>query len=155
MELEALAAIFDEEFRPDDAHPETRFTILINDLDFLKDTIVLSFRYPPTYPEVAPEFDIEPTLQLTGDQKERVREAMAAAAEEELGCAMVFSMVTAAKDWLTENFVRQPSPQPSPKPQAPRRHARASLARSWGRSRNRGLRTRPQPPQACAPLRWS
>ena len=104
MELEALEAIFDEEFKPDPEQPETKFAVVINDLEFLSKEIVLDFKYPPTYPDVPAEFDIQPTLQLTNDQKERVREAMAAAAEEEAGNAMIFAMITAAKDWLTENF---------------------------------------------------
>eukprot|EP01043_Picozoa_sp_COSAG02_P066117 COSAG02_NODE_10189_length_1998_cov_11.032904_1_plen_226_part_00 len=104
MEIEALEAIFDEEFKPDSEQPETKFSVVINDLEFLSKEIVLDFKYPETYPDVPAEFDIQPTLQLTNDQKERVREAMAAAAEEEAGNAMVFAMVTAAKDWLTENF---------------------------------------------------
>jgi hypothetical protein len=104
MEIEALEAIFDEEFKPDSEQPDTKFSVVINDLEFLSKEIVLDFKYPETYPDVPAEFDIQPTLQLTNDQKERVREAMAAAAEEEAGNAMVFAMVTAAKDWLTENF---------------------------------------------------
>lgn len=104
MEIEALEAIFDEEFKPDSEQPEKKFSVVINDLEFLSKEIVLDFKYPETYPDVPAEFDIQPTLQLTNDQKERVREAMAAAAAEEAGNAMVFAMVTAAKDWLTENF---------------------------------------------------
>lgn len=38
------------------------------------------------------------------DMKKRMIEAMGAAAEEEMGAVMVFAMVSAAKEWLTENF---------------------------------------------------
>ena len=103
-ELEALAAIFQDEFVPDEHQPETKFSIVINDLDFLSSDIVIDFKYTDTYPDAPPEFAIQPTNQLLPDLKTRAMEAMAAAAAEDPGEVCVFNIVTAAKEWLTENF---------------------------------------------------
>ena len=81
------------------------FKIVINDVEAMDGAkIVVEFKYTANYPNEVLEFSVVPTMQLTNDQKDRVKDAMARAAQEELGAVMVFSMISAAKEYLEEMF---------------------------------------------------
>lgn len=62
-ELEALEAIFMDEFVPDPENP-LAFSVVINDLDFMAALITLDFKHTPKYPDEAPEYSIQPSMQL-------------------------------------------------------------------------------------------
>eukprot|EP01051_Picozoa_sp_SAG22_P009545 SAG22_NODE_802_length_7099_cov_122.579429_4_plen_249_part_00 len=114
MELEALAAIFMDEFVPDDVEPSKMFKVVINkdEIEGLSANLSVAFKYTADYPNEPPEFEIAPTMQLTNDQKTRMKEAMQAVTEEEIGTVMVFTMISAAKEYLETMFEEPAESEP-------------------------------------------
>lgn len=82
-------------------HPASIFPALTHSLA----TIILNVQYPPSYPDEAPRLDItqppnapkHPYLDIH-DDKQRLLDALSETIEENLGMAMVFTLVTVLKD---------------------------------------------------------
>ena len=47
------------------------FSIVVNDLEFMDAPLTLDFKHTPNYPDEAPEYSIQPTMQLLPDMKKR------------------------------------------------------------------------------------
>jgi uncharacterized protein YdiU (UPF0061 family) len=68
-------------------------------------TIILNVQYPPAYPDEAPRLDItqppnapkHPYLDIQ-DDKQRLLDSLSETIEENLGMAMIFTLVTVLKD---------------------------------------------------------
>ena len=86
----------------DDVEPSKMFKIVINDVEALDGSISIDFKYTADYPNVPPEFSVQPTMKLTNDQKDGMKDAMNESAEA--GEVMVYTMISAAKEYLEEMF---------------------------------------------------
>ncbi|KAK3821158.1 MAG: ubiquitin-conjugating enzyme/RWD-like protein [Benniella sp.] len=106
-ELEALQSIYPDEYEEISNDPG-EFTIRIEPEDQGEDekyTLKLYVKYSETYPEALPEFSIEVEEgELDQDDFDAILKKVTETAEESLGMSMVFSMVSTAKDALTETL---------------------------------------------------
>ncbi|KAJ2896629.1 hypothetical protein MKZ38_005387 [Zalerion maritima] len=105
-EREVLDSIFPDEIKDID---ETSFVVTINLDTFEEDgpppTMLLKVRYPDTYPDAAPDLSLSspsdvqphPHFNLAEDKKELL-EGLETTIEENMGMAMVFSLVSALKE---------------------------------------------------------
>ena len=64
----------------------------------------LKFAYTPTYPEEPPNIDITDDVNLDDEQLQRLKERLEKEAEDNLGMVMIFSLVSAANDWLNSEW---------------------------------------------------
>ncbi|THZ07993.1 RWD-domain-containing protein [Aureobasidium pullulans] len=93
------------EVTEDDDSTEPPLTIGERRLTFSKATLILSVSYPEDYPDVAPRLDLSAPpnapkhkhLDIQED-KTRLLDGLTATIEENLGMAMVFTLVTTIKD---------------------------------------------------------
>ncbi|THW78676.1 RWD-domain-containing protein [Aureobasidium pullulans] len=93
------------EVTEDDDSTESPLTIGERQLTFSKATLILSVSYPEDYPDVAPRLDLSAPpnapkhkhLDIQED-KTRLLDGLTATIEENLGMAMVFTLVTTIKD---------------------------------------------------------
>ncbi|EAW10639.1 RWD domain-containing protein [Aspergillus clavatus NRRL 1] len=110
-EREVLDSIFPDEIT-DVSDTSYRISITLdtpeNDVqeeDAEQPVLILQVSYPPEYPDVAPDLDISappnapkhPRLDIQED-RERLLEALQPTIEENLGMAMVFTLVSTLKD---------------------------------------------------------
>ncbi|RAH72040.1 RWD domain-containing protein [Aspergillus aculeatinus CBS 121060] len=108
-EREVLDSIFPEEIT-DISDTSYRISIVLdppdNDVEELEPPVLnLHVSYPEDYPDVAPELDItaapnaskHPRLDVSED-KDRLLEALQPTIEENMGMAMVFTLVSALKE---------------------------------------------------------
>ncbi|KAF1841153.1 RWD-domain-containing protein [Cucurbitaria berberidis CBS 394.84] len=110
-EREVLESIFPDEIT-DVSETEFRIAIQLDDGRHEDDeseeeqpTIVLNVQYPPNYPDEAPRLDVtqppnapkHPYLDIQED-KSRLLDSLTDTIEENLGMAMVFTLVTVLKD---------------------------------------------------------
>lgn len=108
-EREVLDSIFPDEIQ-DVSETEYRITIKLEPLHENEDesedpTIILNVRYPETYPDEAPLLDITQPPNASKhefldvqEDKARLLEALQPTIEENLGMAMVFTLVSTLKD---------------------------------------------------------
>ncbi|KAF1364880.1 RWD-domain-containing protein, partial [Lizonia empirigonia] len=114
-EREVLESIFPDEITgtaPDVSETEFRVSIVLDvtpgeedPVDLEGPTIILNVQYPPAYPDEAPRLDItqppnapkHPYLDIQ-DDKQRLLDSLSETIEENLGMAMVFTLVTVLKD---------------------------------------------------------
>jgi len=100
-ELEALQSIYPDEFedfgadgfriivRPDEQDEEAPSVLALN------------VKYTPNYPDELPEFHVESIEgELTDEQRERIVSTLTASAEESIGMAMIFTMVSMLQEEL-------------------------------------------------------
>ncbi|KAF9581389.1 RWD domain-containing protein 1 [Lunasporangiospora selenospora] len=109
-ELEALPSIYFEEFELISQDP-TQFSILVIS-DEPDDDVTHSFKliveYTEKYPETLPEFSIEMLEgELEQEETDTIMEKITEAGNDSLGIAMVFGMVSAAKECLTETITNK------------------------------------------------
>ncbi|KAI8349104.1 ubiquitin-conjugating enzyme/RWD-like protein [Mortierella sp. GBAus27b] len=106
-ELEALQSIYPDEYEEISNDPG-EFTIRIEPEEQGSDEnyiLKLHVKYSETYPEVLPEFSIEAEGdELDQEDFDAILKRVTETAEESLGMSMVFSMVSTAKDTLTETI---------------------------------------------------
>ncbi|KZM28443.1 hypothetical protein ST47_g421 [Ascochyta rabiei] len=110
-EREVLESIFPDEIT-DVSETEFRVSILLDvtpgeedSEDLEGPTIILNVQYPPSYPDEAPRLDItqppnapkHPYLDIQ-DDKQRLLDSLSETIEENLGMAMIFTLVTVLKD---------------------------------------------------------
>jgi len=106
-EIEAIESIYSEEIDILCDNP-FRFTIPVKTSEYDDEEsdegmfTLLKFSFPDTYPDVAPEIDIEDDDGIDDDVLEEFKSALLAVAEENLGMAMVFTIVSAGIEWLGE-----------------------------------------------------
>ncbi|KAJ4403910.1 Protein gir2 [Didymella pomorum] len=110
-EREVLDSIFPEEIT-DVSETEFRISIQLeitpgdeDPKDLQSPIIILNVQYPPSYPDEAPRLDItqppnapkHPYLDIQ-DDKQRLLDSLSETIEENLGMAMIFTLVTVLKD---------------------------------------------------------
>ena len=106
-EIEAIESIYSEEIDIISENPH-RFTIPVKTEEYDDEEsdegmmTLLKFTFPDTYPEVIPQIDIEESDGIDDHVLEEFKEAMNTVAEENIGMAMVFTIVSAAIEWLGE-----------------------------------------------------
>ena len=106
-EIEAIESIYSEEIDILGDSPH-RFTIPVKTAEYDDEDsdegmmTLLMFTFPDTYPDLAPEIDVEECEGIDDDVLEEYKEALMKVAEENLGMAMVFTIVSAGIEWLGE-----------------------------------------------------
>ncbi|KAF2995886.1 hypothetical protein E8E13_004497 [Curvularia kusanoi] len=110
-EREVLESIFPDEIT-DVSETEFRVSIVLDVTpgdedpeDLEGPTIILNVQYPPAYPDEAPRLDLtqppnapkHPYLDIQ-DDKQRLLDSLSDTIEENLGMAMIFTLVTVLKD---------------------------------------------------------
>ena len=105
-EIEAIESIYSEEISVISENPH-RFTIPVKTEGYDEDEgegwlVLLKFTFPDTYPDVIPEIEVEESDGIEDDLLREFKEAMGTVAEENLGMAMVFTIVSAGIEWLGE-----------------------------------------------------
>ena len=106
-EIEAIESIYSEEIDIISENPH-RFTIPVKTAEYDDEEsdegmmTLLKFTFPDTYPDVIPEIDIEECDGIEDDILDEYKEALVKVAEENLGMAMVFSIVSGGIEWLGE-----------------------------------------------------
>lgn len=109
MELEALEAIFAEDYELQSSSPERvvrlRLQPVPGDEGDEESLVVIdaTFRLPAAYPDVAPAMTVEPVRGLTAKHCAPLLELASASAEVSLGMPLIFSVAEALKEWLVEN----------------------------------------------------
>ena len=89
-------------------HQIFRFTIPVKTDEFDDEEtdegmwVLLKFTYPDTYPDVGVEIEFEESEGVEDPQLEGLKEHLNEVVEENLGMAMVFTIVSAAIEWLGE-----------------------------------------------------
>ena len=106
-EIEAIESIYSEEISILGESPH-RFTIPVKTEEYDDEEseegmmTLLRFTFPDTYPDVAPEIEVEECEGIEDDLLDEYKEALLKVAEENLGMAMVFTIVSAGIEWLGE-----------------------------------------------------
>ncbi|KAF0318713.1 RWD domain-containing protein [Colletotrichum sp. SAR11_59] len=112
-EREVLDSIFPEEIT-DVSETEYRISIVLDVLgDEEPPTMLLQVRYPEAYPDEAPMLDLQSTPNAAphewfnvSQDKERLLQGLEETIQENLGMAMVFTLVTTLKE-AAENLVEE------------------------------------------------
>ncbi|XP_054258810.1 RWD domain-containing protein 1 [Macrosteles quadrilineatus] len=104
-EIEALDSIYCGEMEILSLEPYHIFVIPVKSDDYDEDSSAgiscrLRFEYTPNYPEEPPIIDIEDTVGLEDDDEQTLRHHLQEQVIENLGMVMVFTLVSAAQEWL-------------------------------------------------------
>ena len=106
-EIEAIESIYSEEISVISENPH-RFTIPVKTDSYDEEEggegwmVLLKFTFPDTYPDVIPEIEVEESEGIEDYLLKEFKEAMGVVAEENIGMAMVFTIVSAGIEWLGE-----------------------------------------------------
>nr|CAG4644360.1 EOG090X0F6V [Lepidurus arcticus] len=105
-EIFTLQSIYPDEIIILEEEPYHRFTVDLKSEGYNEEeeegySCQLEVTYTPTYPNDPPEFDIIEPVGLDDEQIEKLKEHLETQIEESLGMVMVFTMVSAASEWLT------------------------------------------------------
>lgn len=104
-EIEALDSIYCGEMEILATEPHHIFAIPVKTDDFNEDSETgmscrLRFEYTPTYPEEPPVIEIEDTICLDANDEETLRGFLIDQCNENIGMVMIFTLVSAAQEWL-------------------------------------------------------
>ncbi|CAL8125898.1 unnamed protein product [Orchesella dallaii] len=111
-ELEALEAIYPSEYTILSDDPIS-FTIITRTAEFEDTgegfTALLKFTFTSKYPEEVPEMEVVPSEEddltnLEPEECEDLVQVLTEQAEENTGMAMIFTLVSAALEWLNERW---------------------------------------------------
>lgn len=104
-EIEALESIYPEELTIISTEPHC-FQVTVSsqseELSVEHATCVLQFTYTATYPDVAPLIEVAASSNLEDDACETLLSQLGELVEENLGMVMVFTLVSAAQEKLTD-----------------------------------------------------
>ncbi|XP_013383262.1 RWD domain-containing protein 1 [Lingula anatina] len=107
-EIEALESIYPDEIKVLSTEPYT-FTVDINITDSPNEnhedesvSITVQFTYTPSYPDEGPLIEIVNANNLDDQETDSLLQFMQSQVEENLGMVMVFSIVSATQEKLTE-----------------------------------------------------
>ncbi|KAH9514268.1 RWD domain-containing protein 1 [Bulinus truncatus] len=106
-EIEALQSIYPEEIEIIEEEPYHTFKLQVGsqDPDKFPDhamSAVIQFTYTPKYPDSAPEMMLDSTENMDDAQQESLLEFMKSQAEENLGMAMIFTIISSVQERLTD-----------------------------------------------------
>ncbi|XP_075215964.1 RWD domain-containing protein 1 [Lycorma delicatula] len=104
-EIEALDSIYCGEMEIVTTEPTFIFIIPVKSDDYDEDNEVgllarLKFEYTPKYPEETPLLDFDSAEGLDDSQQEALLSFLKSQAEENIGMVMIFTLVSAAQEWL-------------------------------------------------------
>ncbi|XP_070186183.1 uncharacterized protein [Littorina saxatilis] len=103
-EIQALQAIYDEDFADIKKHPTCFMVKLANVEVERKSPIWLRFTFPDEYPAVSPVIEIPMNSQaLAPAQCKALLDHLQEQAEDLVGMAMVYSLVEEAQSWINEH----------------------------------------------------
>jgi hypothetical protein len=103
LEMEALGAIFAEQFSQD--APNACTIIAIPNADTVHVSCALQWTLPPTYPEVVPELVVRNDKGMDDAWCIQLKDTVLTSAKEMVGGPMIFSLVEVAREWLTERNI--------------------------------------------------
>jgi len=104
-ELEALESIYSEEIDILGESPH-RFTIPVKTEDYDDDStddgrfVLLKFTFTPEYPSEAPLVEVEESDNIDDEHLDELQQEISSQIDENLGMPMVFTIVSAAIEWL-------------------------------------------------------
>ncbi|BES95017.1 unnamed protein product [Nesidiocoris tenuis] len=104
-EVEALDSIYCGEMEILSTQPLHSFSIPIKSDDYDEEEssgihCLLKFEYTPTYPEEIPIIEVEDVENLDESKVEELQEFLIQQASENLGMVMIFTLVSAAQEWV-------------------------------------------------------
>uniref|UniRef100_A0A1B6II37 RWD domain-containing protein n=1 Tax=Homalodisca liturata TaxID=320908 RepID=A0A1B6II37_9HEMI len=104
-EIEALDSIYCGEMEILTYEPYHVFLIPVKSDDFDEDAEAgimcsLKFEYTPKYPDEPPIIEIESTQRLDEEDEQILREHLKEQCNENIGMVMIFTLVSAAQEWL-------------------------------------------------------
>ncbi|KAM7364282.1 RWD domain-containing protein 1 [Cochliomyia hominivorax] len=109
-EIEALDSIYCGDMEILEREPLHKFKIPIATEEYDKEQCTnglachLVFTYTPTYPDEAPVVEIEDPINFEDNYEQRLLEHIGKSIEEYIGMEMIFSLVSAAQEWLNERW---------------------------------------------------
>lgn len=106
-EIEALESIYPNELKILSDDPYHVFTIGIRgEAGGTTEeplSVTLRFTYVPFYPEEGPHVEVAETTNLDEDDAEALMSFLQSEIEDNLGMAMIFTLVSATSEWLTKH----------------------------------------------------
>mmetsp|Transcript_32798 Transcript_32798/g.58818 ORF Transcript_32798/g.58818 Transcript_32798/m.58818 type:complete len:227 (-) Transcript_32798:419-1099(-) len=102
-ELEALEAIYADDFKLTPDMEPARFAINVNQEGGEGLKVILNVEYTPEYPNEVPLIRVDPISGIAKDKSERITQVLRQTAEENLGAVMVFTLVSTTLE-LLENL---------------------------------------------------
>jgi len=103
-EIEALESIYPDEFNIIQTTPLQAFTVSIKTPDFDDGEegayCLISFTYVAKYPDEPPVIEIIDTVNVEDNITEELTTYLINLADENLGMAMVFTLVSSSQEWL-------------------------------------------------------
>ena len=118
-EIEAIESIYSEEIVIISENPHRwevesnalklidncRFAIPVKTEDYDEDSgegmyVLLRFTFPDSYPDCGPELEFEETEGLEENKLSELRASIDTVVEENLGMAMIFSIISSSIEWL-------------------------------------------------------
>ncbi|XP_011182684.1 RWD domain-containing protein 1 [Zeugodacus cucurbitae] len=109
-EIEALESIYYSEMEVLETEPYHKFSITIGTEEYNTEeesggmACKLVFTYTPTYPDEAPEVEIEDPVNLEELYEDKLLEHLKKTIEENIGMEMIFTLVSSAQEWLNERW---------------------------------------------------
>ena len=106
-EIEALESIYANELEIIEREPFPRFTIKLTTDDYeeneVKLTCQIEFQFKSKYPDEAPRLEItEFGDDFEDDYKAQLEKLLNEEAQNNLGMVMIFTLVNAASEWMTD-----------------------------------------------------
>ena len=105
-EIEALESIYPEEFTLIETTPTHCFQLPLHaEADPPAEdevSCILKFTYTKTYPDAAPVMEVEESDNLNEDDIQAIQELLKEQAEENLGMVMIFTLISAVQEKLTD-----------------------------------------------------
>lgn len=104
QEIEALEAIFTEELVVLEEHDGLRRVQLPIMDEESGASVRVDFSLPKTYPEVAPKVSVHGVNGVSAPKRMELQGILQHEAEENVGTPMIFTLHTAAKEWIEEHI---------------------------------------------------
>jgi hypothetical protein len=104
MEIEALEAIFQQEFKLIKPSPGAQFEVrLLPTTETNHVILVMKVVFPPKYPDVAPQIELVPEKGLQPKHIRELTTIMNKSVADGLGEVMIFAVSESLKEWLVEH----------------------------------------------------
>lgn len=104
-EIEAIQAIYNDEFIPVSEKPFHSFNVEVTTDDYEEGTengakTVIGFKFVEKYPDEPPEIVVQESENISAKDTEELLEYLISLANSNTGMVMVFTLVSATQDWL-------------------------------------------------------